>query len=136
MMIRRPFSSSRVSTPESFASASETALVTSAGDSALSTTSSRGANCTPILTSTVVLLDARFTGLAGTDPPFRRLSDVGEGPGLGGRVAALQGETGDAAPGQGGQQVLGVLARHLAATGEPEPGTGLGDPTETRGEQL
>ena len=56
--MRRPFSSTSDSVP-SLAMASVTSFSTSAGDCELSRTSSRGAYCTPILTSTVALLVGR-----------------------------------------------------------------------------
>jgi hypothetical protein len=73
-MIRRPFSSCRESTP-SAAIASVTVRSTSVGVCALSMTSSRAAYCTPILTSTGVLLFRANTALLAESVPQGRLAD-------------------------------------------------------------
>src|SRR5262252_443352 len=121
MITRLPFSSTRSSTPDSPESASVTALTTSLAVCALSSTSSRGAYCTPILTST-------------NDPPPKcriqvcRLTD--------GRVAALQREARDPTPRQLVNQCLRLRLWHLPPVGEPEPRSDLGRPAQAGREQL
>src|SRR5690606_34512319 len=101
-----------------------------------SSTSSRGANCTPILTSTSSsrASDGGAVGPAGTNTT-RRAAARARGPPSSGRLA-LQREAGDATPVQRRQQLLGLVLGHLAATGQPELRGRLGRTGQPGGEQL
>src|SRR2546421_3830780 len=130
-MTTRPLSSTRFRVPFRPERASVTAASTSAGVCALSSTSSRDANCTPILTSTC------SSSAVGTRVRYRctppRLVDRRDGS----RVRlAMQREAGDAPPRQGGEEPFGVLLGYLAAAGEPELGGRDRGTDEPGGEQL
>src|SRR5215213_5564030 len=111
-MSRRPLSSSRVSTFDLESIASMTACSTSDGDWALSNTSSRGANCTPILTSTY--------------PPLLFL--------LG--FTSREREARDAAPCQCRHELHSLRFLDLATTRQPVPRGDLGGAGQADGQKL
>src|SRR5687768_4980925 len=117
-MTRRPLLSFRDRTPASPAIASATTFSISSLDRFDSMTSSRLANCTPILTSTrppsvvgsVVAGLRDLLGVRGTFGPVRSAGLVG------------QREPADPPPGQRGHQRGGLRLVDLAAPLQPEPG--------------
>src|SRR5581483_3008083 len=98
-------------------------------------TISRGAFCTPILTSTAYVPPAASRGL-----PRRTGANLrsGRAPASGrtGRgLATVHGEALQATPGEAGDQRHGLLLRDLPALRQPEPGGDLAEPADADREQ-
>src|SRR3569833_1731734 len=116
--------------PSGSLSASETACSTSSADREVSTTSSLGTDCTPILTCTSFLRDASFPPytasgvITGTMscPPVRRSGGARE--------------SADTAPGQAGDEVLGRFLGDRAALRQPVAGADLGHADQAHAQQV
>src|SRR5215469_6172928 len=105
-----PLSSARVKTPPPVTAAARMRW-TSSADEDVSTTSSRGAHCTPILTSTPLL-------------PAAGLASAGERPAA------------DPAPRQPGEKLLGGVLGDRPAAAEPVPGADLCHADKRHTEQM
>src|SRR5882724_10476428 len=116
-------SSERTNSPPSDSALARERSISS-GDALVSSTSSRGIDWIPILTSTV-LLSVLVLGTAGLGTAGLGTTGLGTA-GLGAAVFTRPWPAADPPPRQPGYELLGGVLGDLMARAEPEGGTGLG----------